>query len=647
MKKFAFYFITIVGLFIFAIIVDYSAGFFHEASFFRKSSSIFQGEVAPLHTTTNHLLPNLHDHFPDEHHPSGKRLVRTDQFGILQGPDTGISENQTRVLFLGGSTTENNEVHEEFRFPYLAISQLNKITGSNFIGVNAGVRAHTTQNSINLYLNHPSPDIEAAQYVVMMHNINDRLKLTLDKSYKSTLNTHSQSSLEATVGALKSSAYSLFQWARSKSNLIYLLDSSISGLFISDNGIIVNERILDKVANISETDVGKFQENLKIFADIVKAKGKVPILMTQPLGKDSKGQDIFNDSIRKIAFQNKISLIDLDLESKKITEKDRLFLSDGIHFNDNGSKWASDFITAELASILKIKSSKSMLLDACKPINSNGQNIVNQPLNRNLLEGRYPSLSSDGKNMLYQAYQDGRTLIKVLELKSGKSSVLLEKAGINTIEHPTWLSPSQIIYGEKSEGHSLLYVFDLKTKVSDLLIPNSNLSGAIASVSNLGEIAFAGYELGPNQPPIPEIYYMKSFSSPPIKITSTGFEKWRPFFNESEKSIFFIGSPDRNNFNLYKVGIASKSMSLVYSDQAKNHWDPAISPNGKMIAFAQKNKFDFDLFISQLPVNSEYLIRYASTAEDEWDPRFSPDGRYLLYAGSSIFGSQIRAICLK
>jgi hypothetical protein len=66
-----------------------------------------------------------------------------------------------------------------------------------------------------------------------------------------------------------------------------------------------------------------------------------------------------------------------------------------------------------------------------------------------------------------------------------------------------------------------------------------------------------------------------------------------------------------------------------------------------MIAFAQKNKFDFDLFISQLPVNSEYLIRYASTAEDEWDPRFSPDGRYLLYAGSSIFGSQIRAICLK
>lgn len=114
-----------------------------------------------------------------------------------------------------------------------------------------------------------------------------------------------------------------------------------------------------------------------------------------------------------------------------------------------------------------------------------------------------------------------------------------------------------------------------------------------------------------------------------------------------KNQFFFIGSPDGNEFNLYKVGIAGKSMSLVYSELAKNHWDPAISPDGEKIAFAQKSKFDFDIFISQLPVSSGSLIRHASTAEDEWDPRFSPDASYLLYAGSSIFGSQIRAICLK
>ena len=195
MKRVTFYLITFMILIISVVFMDYGVGLLQETAIYRNSMMVFQAEVAPLQTTTNHLLPNLNDQLPDERHFSKKRQVRTDEYGILKGVDQNLTELTENILFLGGSTTENNEVREEFRFPFLAISQLSKISGTDHIGINGGVRAHTTQNSINLYINHPSPQIEKARYVVMMHNINDRLKLAIDGSYKSKLNNNSESSL--------------------------------------------------------------------------------------------------------------------------------------------------------------------------------------------------------------------------------------------------------------------------------------------------------------------------------------------------------------------------------------------------------------------------------------------------------------------
>ena len=633
-------------LIISVVFMDYGVGLLQDTAIYRNSMMVFQSEVAPLQTTTNHLLPNLNDQLPDERHFSKKRQVRTDEYGILKGVDQNFTELTENILFLGGSTTENNEVREEFRFPFLAISQLSKISGTDYIGINGGVRAHTTQNSINLYINHPSPQIEKARYVVMMHNINDRLKLAIDGSYKTKLNHNSESSLGGVRDSLISFLGSLKQWLKSKSNIIFIVDIQISRFFENTDRILINERILDQVSKFSESDIEKFEDNLRLFASIIRSKQKTPILMTQPIGKDSAGQDTFNDSIRKIAIQNKIDLIDLDLESKQIPEREILFFSDGIHFNDNGSKWAADIIAQKLIKVLKIKLQNEISEKKCNPIYSGKYNIVNQPLNRNLLSGRYPSLSFDGKKLLYQVYQDDKTAISVLDIKSGVSVKLLERSGINTIEHPTWLDSKNIIYGEKVGDISNLFLLDLISKNTRPLYANSNLLGAIANVSKKGEIAFAGYEAKGGSFSYPEIYYMKNLFSEPIKLTSSGFEKWRPYFNDFENTIYYIGSPLEKNFNLYKVNLYDKSQTLISALFNVTHWDPAISANGKKVAYAQKSQDEFDIFLNDLPFQLNKSVRYFSTSEDEWDPRFSADGNYLFYAGSSIFGSQIRAICL-
>ncbi len=327
------------------LLADLAVGQFYKISFIGTETAQFVNEVAPLITTTNHLLPNLNDRFSNQQEGSEpKRLLRTDEFGLVLGASEASNKAKKTVLFLGGSTTENNEVSEQFRFPYLSMQKLTEISQTPFQGVNAGVRGHTTQDSINLFLNHPAPYFENADYVVLMHNINDRLRLTLNKSYKSGVDNAASSSLAGLGELVTAFFYSSMDWIRVNSNIAYLLDMVVQKYSSSNDKVIVNERVLDQLAPVSAELVEKFRQNYKIFIALVKAKSQVPVLMTQPLGKTSNDQARFNEVIRNVAAEEGVMLIDLELEIAKLDRPAGLFYDDWIHFNDNGSRWASEII---------------------------------------------------------------------------------------------------------------------------------------------------------------------------------------------------------------------------------------------------------------------------------------------------------------
>ena len=332
---------------------DFTVGRFNEISIIRQLMSEFRSEVAPLNTRTNHLIPNLY-------HSNNlvPREVRTNEYGLLLGPQGTNKQASTGILFLGGSTTENNEVEEPFRFPYLAAIQLNKIQGINFKGINAGIRAHTTQESINLYINHPSPEISNAQIVVVMHNINDRLRLALFNSYKAKLVEHSDFSYLGIIDGFNNVFISVWQSLKFKSNIMFLIDNAWDKFYFldKDKNILVNERVLDQVTNISSSQLVAFTKNIKVLVSIIRANDKMPVLMTEPLGKKSEGQDIFNNAIREFAHSEKIKLIDLDEAVQKRTTTPRdYFLSDFIHFNNEGSILAANVIAESLSTVVTIE----------------------------------------------------------------------------------------------------------------------------------------------------------------------------------------------------------------------------------------------------------------------------------------------------
>jgi hypothetical protein len=168
---------------------DYMLGFVNNTGQVRETSRLFREEAAPLQIHTLNLVPNLEHIYRNAERPRDERLVPEGAARILRTNAAGIILNRTQsetqvntrsfstaktILFLGGSTTECNEVDERFRFPAV-VETLLRDAGANIRVANGGVRGHTSEDSINVLLNRR--DFRAANIIVLMQNINDRARL--------------------------------------------------------------------------------------------------------------------------------------------------------------------------------------------------------------------------------------------------------------------------------------------------------------------------------------------------------------------------------------------------------------------------------------------------------------------------------------
>lgn len=629
----------IILLFLSLFFLDYLAGLYKHTSTIRVEQFKFRMEVSPLETSTNHLIPNLNDLFINEQlSKNEKRKVNTNSDGILIGPLK--KEHGIPILFLGGSTTENNEVDEEYRFPYLAPKLLSNNSSIPFFGVNAGVRAHTTQDSINLYINHPSPLISSSAIVLVMHNINDRLRLKLSESYKSQIDNPPQSSFKGIWHSFLNLGKSFWLFLTSKSNILFLLDLTINNIFKSHHGVEVNERMLDELPPPNFEQVKKFKQNLRNLVALIKINNQKPILITQPLGKKSNPQDIFNTAIRDVATELGIDLIDLDKELKKEMQPKRLFYDDYIHFNNLGSVWASEVISERLTVILKVKKN---LHSNCLDLKVNGKSIVDADLNKNLLNGRYPSFNSTQSQILFQTNKANKSSISILDLVSGNLNSILSINGEAEIEHPTWISDDKVLYVRKFGNNRLLYIYDLNKKSNSLLKIEKGISSAIPFVDREGDIYFSGYINDNEKLTKPSIYLLKQKNNNLIRLTNDDSEDWRPFLDKA-KNLYFINN-QTGHYQIYMQKSNGAKKRVVPSENIQ--WDPAVSLDGKFLAYAEKRHQDFNIYIKNIIDSNSNPKQLTFTENDEWDPRFSPKGDYLLYSGNSIFGDQIRALCLK
>lgn len=244
------------------------------------------------------------------------------------------------LAFLGGSTTECENVEEYLRFPYLAGKLISEQTGKKVNSYNVGKSGNNSIHSVNNLLNKVVP--LKPDYVIWMENINDLSTLL----YEATFWNHNKT--RSNLGCFTKKTSSL----RNHNN-----EWSISPH---------RSKISDP--NHRELVKAEYRKIIQIFIANVRAIGAKPILMTQfnriekdknftvPNASDSEFSKSyqslyreFNQIIREVATQQKVPLIDL---AAKIAAEEKL-IYDVVHLTNSGSEMAAKIIALEFNKILK------------------------------------------------------------------------------------------------------------------------------------------------------------------------------------------------------------------------------------------------------------------------------------------------------
>ena len=636
------------------VLLDVSYGELTGIADVRRLSGLFRSEASPYALHAAALRPDLKHQYPIFGSFDAFRQFRTDQFGTVLGPNQ-VGEADTRILFLGGSTTENNEVNEEYRFPAAVEGQL-RAAGYDVRVVNGGVRGNTSQDSLIAYLSRP--EFRRSDIVVLMHNINDRLWLARHTDYSISPSSSSSTTWAAVALSIERLAHQAWDFISYRSNALFFARSYITS-FNPWTGErvpigVVSERTLHLETDDAIKNIAAFDDNLRAFIAIVRSQGALPVLMTQPHGRTTHPQEVFNDHIRNIAVETGSVLVDL---ARALDGQSQLFLGDGVHFNDDGSRRAALII---FQSLLPTVSAMTDTLDThaisteiydsisrCAESSSASPQKEVVPFQILATQGRYPTFSQDGEWLVFQtrigdkdqlsAFQLARNaLVDVSDLQlpflnERHPAVLVSSSDELTLVFGRGFDPEQI-------GLERLMVRHWPSgKTMDLGLDQS-IGGAIPAVEK-GILFFPAFG-SEGIDTVPDLASYDLDDEEFRLLTKTPFEEWRPAIS-SDGTIYYIANAE-GNFDIYSLSANSSDPTLIFGSPA-DEWDPAVSPDGRWLVFASKRQGTWDLVLLDLNTGSSFNL--TEGAEDDWDPSFHPNGRAIVFARNVNGISQIYAVC--
>jgi Tol biopolymer transport system component len=169
-----------------------------------------------------------------------------------------------------------------------------------------------------------------------------------------------------------------------------------------------------------------------------------------------------------------------------------------------------------------------------------------------------PTLSPDGKKMIYTSDKDGDIELYVMDLKSGK-----EKKVTNTLGYDggAWFSPDgQKIIWRASRPKTDTEIKEYKDLLAENMVAPTNM----------------------------EVFFANADGSNVKQVTSFGQANWAPTFMPDNKRIIFASNHEYKRgfpFNLYTINEDGTGLHKVSRDKGFDAF-PMFSPDGKKIIFS-------------------------------------------------------------
>jgi Tol biopolymer transport system component len=169
-----------------------------------------------------------------------------------------------------------------------------------------------------------------------------------------------------------------------------------------------------------------------------------------------------------------------------------------------------------------------------------------------------PTLSPDGKKMIYTSDKDGDIDLYIMDLKSGK-----EKKVTNTLGYDggAWFSPDgKRIIWRASRPETEEEIKEYKDLLAEHMVAPTNM----------------------------EVFVADADGSNPRQVTSYGQANWAPTFMPDSKRIIFASNHEYKRgfpFNLYIVNDDGSDLRKVSRDKGFDAF-PMFSPNGKKVIFS-------------------------------------------------------------
>ena len=301
--------------------------------------------------------------------------VKIDENGFIDNGNSDEANPKLRVIFLGGSTTENLFVQPENRFPSVVELSLRKALNQTVVTHNAGVSGN---NSMHSYLSFIAKGIPLKpNYAVLMHNVNDLSLLSKTESYwvapsMRTLVAGNSRSMFADKDLFRSFT---FDFLKRLKNIIFPNLYAYLGPRLLPNKALLRDEFQDLRGSLPVVNFNlaekQFRSSLLSFTQLSRAWDIEPILMTQAnrintndivfkklyetspdIGMSPEQFELiyqkFNDIIREVALEQNVQLIDLDVLLRPSSK----YLFDTVHLNDEGNIRAGEIITKHLLMIL-------------------------------------------------------------------------------------------------------------------------------------------------------------------------------------------------------------------------------------------------------------------------------------------------------